>query len=246
MIELLEELAGNAWPAPVQQQLEGWRLRAAGNVTRRANSVLAVGAIPEYGEWLEEVMRFYRCRGLPVRFHVSDASPEGLEGMLEGMGYLAQAHTSVQVVRCEVVLERSVGAGEFEVVGFDGLDAGWLDSFMRIEGHSESKRAMYEAILGSIGPRRRFVEARLGGEAVGVGMAVAERGWAGVFNIASDGRYRGRGIGTRVMRELALWGRENGASGMYLQVMLDNGGALALYEKLGFGHLYSYHYRVLE
>src|SRR4051812_9857155 len=157
MIELLEELAGNAWPAPVQQQLEGWRLRAAGNVTRRANSVLAVGAIPEYGEWLEEVMRFYRCRGLPVRFHVSDASPEGLEGMLEGMGYLAQAHTSVQVVRCEVVLERSVGAGEFEVVGFDGLDAGWLDSFMRIEGHSESKRAMYEAILGSIGPRRRFV-----------------------------------------------------------------------------------------
>jgi ribosomal protein S18 acetylase RimI-like enzyme len=48
------------------------------------------------------------------------------------------------------------------------------------------------------------------------------------------------------VRELALWGRQNGAGGLYLQVMPDNTPAVALYEKLGFTRLYNYHYRVLE
>ena len=63
----IEELAANAWPAPVQQQLEGWRLRAGNNVTRRANSVLAVGPVPVDEPWLDEVTEFYRSRRLPVR-----------------------------------------------------------------------------------------------------------------------------------------------------------------------------------
>src|SRR5438874_7888474 len=107
LVKLIEELAANAWPAPVQQQLEGWRLRAGNNVTRRANSVLAVGPAPVYEPWLDEVTEFYRSRGLPVRFHVSAASPGGLEDMLDGMGYLADAHTSVQVAPCDVIALRA-------------------------------------------------------------------------------------------------------------------------------------------
>ena len=37
-IRELEELAANAWPAGVQQALDGWRLRYHLGVTRRANS----------------------------------------------------------------------------------------------------------------------------------------------------------------------------------------------------------------
>ena len=110
----IEELAANAWPAPVQQQLERWRLRAANNVTRRANSVLAVGAMPAYERWLDEVTTFYRTRGLPVRFHVSQASPAGLEEMLDGLGYKRDAHTSVQVALCDMVLDLSARPREFE------------------------------------------------------------------------------------------------------------------------------------
>ena len=72
LIRTIEQLAANAWPAPVQQQLEGWRLRAGDNVTRRANSVLVVGAMTGYERWLDEVVGFYRRRHLPVRFHVGD------------------------------------------------------------------------------------------------------------------------------------------------------------------------------
>jgi hypothetical protein len=180
-IEMIEELAANAWPAPVQQQLERWRLRAGDNVTRRANSVLAVGAMPVYDGWLDEVTRFYRARNLPVRFHVSDGSPAGLERMLDGMGYVAEAHTSVQVAPCRVVLERAVpaaGSRQIEMRRFDELDRRWLDSFIEIEDIAQTKKEPYACILSGIGPRTRYVQALCEGRPAGVGMAVAERGWA--------------------------------------------------------------------
>src|SRR5947207_2849511 len=114
LIYTIEELAANAWPAPVQQQLERWRLRAANSVTRRANSVLAVGSMSSYERWLDEVTAFYRTRGLPVRFHVSHASPAGLEEMLDGLGYKRDAHTSVQVAPCDMVLDLIDRPHEFE------------------------------------------------------------------------------------------------------------------------------------
>src|SRR5437879_13843028 len=99
-IYLIEELAANAWPAPVEQQLGPWKLRAGNGVTQRANSVLAVGGMPVYERWLDEIRDFYGRRGLPVRFHISDGSPGGLDEMLDGMGYVADAHSSVQVAGC--------------------------------------------------------------------------------------------------------------------------------------------------
>jgi ribosomal protein S18 acetylase RimI-like enzyme len=245
LVQTLEELAANAWPAPVQQQLERWRLRAGNNVTRRANSVLAVEAMPVYRGWMDEVTRFYRMRDLPVRFHISDASPAGLEALLDHMGYEVEGRTSMQVAPCEAILDRSAGPDGLEMVAFDHADGRWLDSFIQIESLEESKQETYARILARIGPRRRFVQARLEGQPVAVGMAVAERGWAGLFCVATAKAYRRRGIGVQVMRELARWGSEKGASHIYLQVMLNNRPAVELYEKLGFSHLYGYHYRVL-
>jgi len=72
---MLDELAANAWPAPIQQQLESWRLRAAYGVTRRANSVLTLDTLPSYEHWLDVVVDFYSSRGLPVQFQISEASP---------------------------------------------------------------------------------------------------------------------------------------------------------------------------
>jgi ribosomal protein S18 acetylase RimI-like enzyme len=248
-IEMIEEFATNAWPAPVQQQLERWRLRAGDNVTRRANSVLAVGAMPVYEGWLDEVTRFYRARDLPVRFHVSDGSPAGLEKMLDGMGYVAEAHTSVQVAPCQVVLERSVpaaGSRQSEMLTFDELDRHWLDSFLEIEGITQTKKEPYARILSGIGPRTHYVQALCEGRPAGVGMAVAERGWAGLFCIATALSHRKQGVGTQIMHELATWSGQNDAKSLYLQVRQDNLPAVGLYSKLGFAHVYGYHYRVLE
>ncbi|NJN44821.1 MAG: GNAT family N-acetyltransferase [Anaerolineae bacterium] len=61
--------------------------------------------------------------------------------------------------------------------------------------------------------------------------------------MSTDIDFRRRGLATAVLQGLAKWGKEVGASNMYLQVMENNPGAKALYKKLGFETLYHYHYR---
>jgi GNAT superfamily N-acetyltransferase len=52
-------------------------------------------------------------------------------------------------------------------------------------------------------------------------VAACERGWAGVFCMATDPAVRRRGVARAVMGALASWSREAGAEGMYLQVERD-------------------------
>jgi ribosomal protein S18 acetylase RimI-like enzyme len=242
-IRLIEELAANAWPAPVQQQLEAWKLRAANGVTRRANSVLPLAEMPTYRLWLDEVAAFYQSRNLPVRFQVSDASPVELTTLLDSLNFTTEALTSVQIARCQSVLERCQPTQQHEISTAACLESAWLDAFMRIEGHEQSKRETYRQIMSAIGPSTLFVKAIYKGEAVGAGMAVMERGWAGLFNIATSIEQRRKGIARQVIAAMVEWASRNGAANLYLQVMKTNGPAISLYSNLGFSHLYSYHYR---
>jgi ribosomal protein S18 acetylase RimI-like enzyme len=243
LMQMLDELAANAWPALVSQQLEGWRMRATNNVTRRANSVLTNGSMPSYDGWLEEITDFYRRRSLPVRFQVSDASPRELDPLLDELDYAVEGGSSVQTARCAEVLERSSPLAECDIVAHDSLEDTWLDSFLEVEGIGEEKREVYRLIMSRMGPRSRYVQMCMGGKVVGIGMAVAERGWSGLFNIATSAEYRRRGIGGQVVRSLAEWSLQAGAQNLYLQVMLNNEAATSLYSRLGFAHLYGYHYR---
>jgi GNAT superfamily N-acetyltransferase len=54
--------------------------------------------------------------------------------------------------------------------------------------------------------------------------------------------HRRKGAATHVLHSLACWGREHGASEMYLQVMEDNAAALPLYARAGFEKVYQYWY----
>lgn len=246
IIMLLDELACNAWPAPIQQQLEGWKLRAAGGVTRRANSVYTPGEMPKSPGWLRKVGEFYVGQGLPVRFQVSDGSPLELGHLLDELGYSYEAQTEVQIADAATVASQNAGISGIEIVGTERLKEVWFEAFMRIEGHDPAKTEMYRAIMSAIGPAARFARVDWQGETVGVGMAVCERGWTGLFNIATAQHVRGRGVATAIMAELARWGLEKGADRMYLQVMRNNEVANRLYARLGFSYLYGYgyHYRM--
>jgi N-acetylglutamate synthase len=242
-IRLLDELAANAWPAIVQQGLDGWRLRASDGVTRRANSVLSAGRGPGYAGWLRDVELFYRRRHLPVRFQVSPASPPELDSFLQEHGYRVDAETSVMAATTATVCERARGKSRFSLHAQSVLTARWLDAFLRIEGFSEDGRPAYERILGTIGPPACFVVLHDGAEDVGVGISVAERGWAGIFCLATAEKYRRQGVAKRVMSALADWSQDQGAHNLYLQVVATNAPAVTLYSKLAFSPLYSYHYR---
>jgi ribosomal protein S18 acetylase RimI-like enzyme len=243
---MLDELAANAWPAEVQVRLEGWLLRATGGVTRRANSVLTAGPLPADGQWLERVEEFYRGFGLPSRFQVSDGSPNELDALLQERGYADEGYTGVFVARAEEVIERARDGRSFETHADDKVDDRWLDAFMAVEGFAESKKATYRSIYEGIVPLALFVRVEVEGATAGVGMGVTERGWTGLFGIATSSEYRRRGVASHVMKTLAERSVANGAPDLYLQVMDNNCVAISLYEELGFSRLYGYHYRTRE
>jgi ribosomal protein S18 acetylase RimI-like enzyme len=245
-VKLLEELGANAWPAPVNQQLEGWRLRAASGLSRRANSVLPLGPLPFYDRWPELVADFYRSRGLPPRFQVSGACAPELDGLLAERGYNADITVSVMTAPCASILQRAPAAGPLLSTRLsDALAPEWFDAFLALE-YRHGDAAVYRQIMEAIGPPACYALVSAGGAPTGVGMAVAERGWVGLFNVITHPDQRRRGAATEVGRALAAWGTAQGAAAMYLQVAADNAPALSLYERLGFTTLYQYHYRTLE
>ncbi|RAV20553.1 GNAT family N-acetyltransferase [Paenibacillus contaminans] len=243
-IALLERLAANTWPAAVDRKLGEWRLRAANGVTRRANSVLAVGKPPEDSDWLREVEDFYAGHGLPARFHISPASPPWLDAALESEGYLDDMHTSLLIADANASRSLPEPEGRFRVMLYKYANEEWLNHFLACEGYEESRRHAYERIFTAIEPNRRFASFEVDGTPAAVGTAVVEGGWAGFMNIAVAESFRRQGVGLQLMKVLIDWACGQGADGLYLQVVKDNEAALRLYAKIGFTHLFDYHYKV--
>ena len=68
--------------------------------------------------------------------------------------------------------------------------------------------------------------------------------WVGLASLWTREDARGRGLGTAVLRALVEWGAEHGATSAYLQVVVANDRAAALYERHGFEEHHRYDYLV--
>ena len=95
-----------------------------------------------------------------------------------------------------------------------------------------------EVVVGSTTQSRLLLKPQL--------LGVLHGGWLGLFDIVTHPQQRGQGYAQRLIRQLLDWGAAQGAQGAYLQVMLNNPPALALYQRLGFTEAYRYWYRVKE
>ena len=245
-IRTVEELAANAWPAEVVQVVGGWRLRYAQGVTRRANSVLAneIGDTLGLEERLEIVEGFYRRRRLPSRFQMCPASqPANLDSVLAARGYRQTDVTLVETADLERMLAL---AGEFAAAGVSIHDTpgkAWFGAYRETLHGSGTAAAARRRVMLRIGPPAGYALLRLDGEPAAVALGVAERGWLGVFCVATLPAFRRRGAARILMSALGAWGRTAGARRVYLQVEEGNEAARALYAGLGFETLYRYHYR---
>jgi N-acetylglutamate synthase len=245
LVHLIEELAANAWPAPVVQVVGGWRLRYAWGMTRRANSVLPNDhhGTPELDERLDLVEGFYARRGLPARYQLSPAArPAGLDGLLAARGY--RRHLRILVLCAELAAVRDrLPSPDGQVAVAGEPDAAWLDTMRATLGYYRDG-ALAGRMLEGIGPPAGYATAARAGRPLAIGRAVAERGFAGVFTMATVPEARGQGLGTAVLAALAGWADGHGATRLYLQVDDDNLAALRLYRRAGFEPTYTYHYRV--
>ncbi len=83
-------------------------------------------------------------------------------------------------------------------------------------------------------PDARVLVADDGGRVVGqLGIELAPYGVADLGMLVADG-WRGRGVGSALLRAGIAWARDAGAHKVALQVWPHNQAAIALYEKFGF------------
>jgi ribosomal protein S18 acetylase RimI-like enzyme len=236
---LLEELAARAWPALETERGDGWLLRRTPSVRRRRlNSALPLGSDRAT---IGEVERFYRDRAMTPRVQVAPAEELGaLDAELAARGWHADGPTDILFAACDDVLGLSVA--DVAVSLRPAVDPEWLDAWIAAEGRPDA-RETYVGVLQRIPSPAGFAVARVEGRAAGVGLAVCERGWSGVFCMAVDPVSRRRGVARAVLRALAEWSRAQGARRLYLQVECDNAPAQALYASMGFARSHGYHFR---
>ncbi len=244
-IRLIEELAANAWPALINQHVDGWRFRFQYDVTRRANSVLPNGAGKlSLQEKISLAESFYRHKHLPVRFQMCVAAqPVELDQTLAKRGYRATAHTSVQTIDMDQLLKQTDGYDTPQIEINDSFDDQWLNLYCPVEKFGEHQQQMRKNILSRIAPVTGYALLKINKQPAAIGVGVVERDWLGLFGMFTADHYRRQQAATQILRALALWGQQQGAVQSYLQVMQDNLAATSLYQRVGFETLYDYHYR---
>ncbi len=249
LIQTVERLAANAWPAAHVTELDGWRLRFTDGVTRRANSVNVNHSAEEEGlaDKVAAVETFYRARGLPTRYQISPAAqPAALDDKLAAHGYQAVARTAVQVTQLGEILRQTVPLRthpSFEVEVSEEFDADWFALYAAIEHQADPHLAVHQAILQRIAQPTAYATLRIDGAPAAVGLGVLEEHWLGIFCLATLANFRRRGAGAAILRTLAIWAQLYDAQAAYLQVMDGNSAAQSLYTRTGFTTLYHYHYR---
>jgi len=232
----------NAWPALQTMLYDGWVLRFANGYTRRANSVNPVCASTiDLSTKISYCEKVYAKKGLRTIFKMTeDACPPDLDLVLKDKGYAREAETSVQVLMLDLVNPTADGRVEIS----ERVDDSWLDAFFRMSGADVRYRDTLSSILEKGLLDRCFARICSGGSIVACGAGVREEKTVGLFDIIVEDRFRGRGLGRVITEGILAWARNAGTERSYLQVMVDNSIALALYHKLGFREIYRYWYRV--
>jgi GNAT superfamily N-acetyltransferase len=213
-IRATEHAAALAWPGTEQQWLDGWLLRAAGGHTHRANSAVPLG-VEATADAVPVIVDWYVQRGQTPWLSVPDR--------LLNLSRRVPPHLET------VVMVRELPAGEPDatVTFAPRPDAKWLAVYER----KVPVDVLAAVVDGDV------VFATRGDAAVGrAAITSAPDGtrWAGVSAVrVADGRRR-EGHARVLCLALMAWAAERGAQPCYVQVLVDNAPAIALYEKLGF------------
>ena len=107
----------------------------------------------------------------------------------------------------------------------------------------ETRGLIGDGVFASMRPGTIFALAESESKPCGIGLAVIERDWAGIFAMHTAARFRGQGVARAVLGALMTRATAMGARRLYIQVEQTNGPAQHIYRRAGFGFAYSYHYR---
>lgn len=238
----------DAWP-PVESEVHsGWRLRFSSGVTRRANSVLAIGAQPDIEAVVGAAEAFYRERAAKPTFLVSDAStPPLVPVVLAARGYQSTDSTWM-LTGSAAAVERALALdGRWEVEVADEPTESWLATYRTVQGVSDDNtcdHVMANHLLRPSAPARYVAvrEATGAAETVAVGQVVVGGGWGCLQCLATAPAGRRKGAATQVFRALATAAQEAGAPRVFAAVAGGNVASLTLCRRAGMRPSHRYRY----
>ncbi|MFI9011338.1 GNAT family N-acetyltransferase [Actinosynnema sp. NPDC053489] len=235
----LEQRCADAWPALVDQPLGQWRLRAAGGFTGRANSALTSGdpGVP-VPDALARVVDFAGRNGMAPTAHVVVGAP--VEARVEAAGWRVDVDhpggaESLVMTGGPAGFASPKAAG---VVVADAPPPGWWELAAQRDPTPAQRHVL------TSGDRVGFGAVLRDGVAVAAVRGAVVGDLLHVARLAVHPRARRRGLARELMRGLAAWGVEHGATTCALQVAEHNRPAIALYESLGCAEHHRYRYWV--
>jgi GNAT superfamily N-acetyltransferase len=213
-IRSMEHAAALAWPGTEHEWIDGWLVRGANGHTHRANSAVplemsaSVAGVPAVVDW-------YARRGQTPWLAVPDR-------LLTLRGTYSPHLETIVMVR-----DLPAGAPDGTTTFAPLPDSTWLRLYER-----EVPVEVLSAVLDGV-----VVFARRGEAAVGrAAVTAAPDGtpWAGVSAVRVAEGHRREGHARALCAALLDWASEQGAKRCYVQVLVDNAPAIALYEQMGF------------
>lgn len=238
----VEEACRYAWPALVEQEINGWLIRfSQGTASRRINSINPTqGAAETTSEIIAGFEELYSQRGRQSLIRVPEFTRNSLGALLDARDYTKEGETSTLFARLD----------QNEYICPDGVrvapraDAGWMDCAAAVNPRVAQDRSVLQRIFASFEVKTAFASLERNGETASIAYAAIHHDLVVIESVITVPEWRGRGLANAVVCKLLGWAITQGARGACVQVVSDNARALRLYHRLGFGkELYRYHYR---
>ena len=244
LVQQLETRLINAWPSFETQIAGGWILRFAKGYSKRANA--ATPLIPGVSlgdDLIDHVVRQFDAQKIRPCFRLTSLQADDVDGRLAGRGFEEIEPTFGMMARLDG-LEPEELAADHAVRIDDRVDPRWVRGAASSYGGDKADDSILIEIVSRIRQPAAFATLDLDERPVAWGLAVAERGYVGLYDVVVAPELRGLGLARTVTTELMIWGRQQGATRAYLQVREENEVARALYRSLSFNDVYRYTHRV--
>lgn len=241
----LDRLLRAGWPAHTEIPVDGWIARLSSGVTQRANSVLPIAAPADLAATLDRVEQLYQAHGVAPSFQIGPAAqPAHLDEALAERGYELRSRATIEIADVDEVLAAlaDVDPGQVRISGEPDID--WMDLWWAVDSRGDERAKAVAHGLMTAGDAL-YADRRDEHGASAIGRLALVEDWAGLYCLAVRPDVRRTGQAGSIIRALLEQARDQGVRHVWLQVLADNRGALALYRRLGFRAAADYHYRRL-